>query len=107
MIDHDKLREALDQVEKMKSSYLGVLDPGTAYMGVPLHWFDVIMAAARGTLPEPMTRSWDGTFWLLVVHNKVVGATRDVALAETWKLGCVSDDFVIEIKGTGTKKMVE
>lgn len=52
MTDHDKLREALDQVEKSKKSYTGVLDPTTAYMGVWLRHFDTIMAAARSTLPK-------------------------------------------------------
>lgn len=95
--DPKALRDALDQVEKMKKGYLGHLDPSVSYMGVPLHWFDVIMAAARSTLPRTkMVEVWRVEFCV------VSGDTRS---AEPWRAGVWTFRERIDAKVEANKAM--
>lgn len=79
MSDHLKLRDALDRVEKMKRSYMGTLDPATAYMGVPVDCFDVIMATARETLPKTkMIPVWRVEYCYFDPDLRITSTTHEI-----------------------------
>lgn len=92
MSDHDKLREAIEQVRVLAGGPLH----SQAFPGIK--HLTLLADAAELTLPK--TKTVEVRAWALLVNGVVEGFTHDENVVALWHRGLVGADRVVALTGT-------